>query len=108
MTDAHGRVTSEIFYSNTTYFKYDKNGNLLQQPPATYDNKINPYVLSSMWQLENLDYSINNVLDNFTITYNEYGLPVKYVRRGNRFTKFGIECDSLEIVYDCDAPKKGL
>lgn len=131
-TDAHGRVSRVItfvplsippttnMYIDTVYYKYNKDGNLIFEAPILppiYDDKINPYLTNSMWQLVNRDYSVNNATDNFSyssvfpaiVKYNAYGLPVKYVRPGNSgysFVKFSVACDSLEITYDCDVPKK--
>lgn len=131
-TDAHGRITREIefiplsvppttnLYTDTIYYNYNKDGNLIFAPPffpAIYDNKINLYSTNPAWQLAHRDYSVNNATDNFFISstypqivkYNAYGLPVKYVKpsySGHWFVLFGRECDSLEVTYDCDIPTK--
>ncbi|MDH7460545.1 hypothetical protein QEG73_04625 [Chitinophagaceae bacterium 26-R-25] len=131
-SDAHGRVSREIrfiplsvtpttnMFIDTVYYKYNKDGNLVFESPIlppVYDEQINPYLTNSMWQLVNRNYSVNNATDNFffssmfpeIVRYNAYGLPTKYIRpkySGYRPVLFNIECDSLEIAYDCDMSKK--
>ncbi|MDI3321459.1 hypothetical protein [Pinibacter soli] len=118
--DSKGRITQRSLVqganSGITNFTYNASNNLVYDPPALYDNKINPYRTNPVWQLTQCDYSVNNAyyLNDGTVKYhpkptitkyNAYGLPTKYVVNDYNANgpQFGISFyDSLEVIYDCD------
>jgi hypothetical protein len=101
--DAYGRIVNGTIY--------DANGNkVLSRPDLTYDNKVNPYRTSKIWQFVFNDYSRNNIIQadhSFMPVYNEFGLPLSlpnllplYVQR------FGLDNTGpqIDISYACAAP----
>jgi hypothetical protein len=122
--DSKGRVTnvktynaaSPLQYTTNWNYVYNASENLTFNPTPIYDNKINPYRTNPTWQLVQRDFSVNNAFYNLDdprpslplpsiVSYNEYGLPTKYVINdsyGNR-PMFGMPFyNSIEITYNCD------
>lgn len=120
-TDAYQRITRAIRHNgefvDTIFYKYNAKSNLIFNPAAVYDNKINPYRTNNMWQVTLRDFSANNATDEFSsdysyypqiVSYNSYGLPTKYKVRSYAplsISNFGLYYDSLEVKYDCDLSK---
>ena len=119
--DAHGRIVKGWFIPNdpdqplqlagTT--TYDANGNkVLSIPELTYDNKVNAYRTSKVWQFVYQDYSRNNVVRNdglFTPLYNSFGLPLNIRNLSTYYLYLPFEIQNsapqLDMTYACTAPK---
>lgn len=112
--DKEGRIIRNmLYYTNPPYvtnFAYSLQGNLVKTDmvygnEVPYDNKINVYQTHPVWKQIYEDYSLNNALPSniAIVSYNEWGLPVKYKYTGIGYPGylFGHMFDSLEVVYDC-------
>ena len=93
---------------------YDANGNQPHSDPGfSYDNKVNVYRTSKVWQFVYFDYSRNNLVRDdgtFTPTYNSFGLPLN-LRALRIYTirpYFDLFDTGTEITlsYACTAPQK--
>src|SRR5262249_21409757 len=88
-----------------TSYQYDARGNLIRDG-VTYDNKVNPYRTSPVWQLVFKDFSQNNPSKTFyngpeTITgFNAVGLPLG-ISSGDYL--FGKLWSGLTFTYACGA-----
>jgi hypothetical protein len=94
---------------STFELSYDARGNLVS-PNAVYDDKVNIYRTSKVWQLLYLDYSRNNRVGGGGMTglpvtpnaYNAYGLPTKFL--GPFVWIFGYSFYTMNVTYSCDVP----
>lgn len=91
---------------------YDANGNLpVSLPILSYDNKVNPYRTSKIWQFVFQDYSRNNLestIDNFSPQYNVFGLPLilDNLEMWNFYSFDEVNLGSeATIDYACDLPE---
>ena len=84
-TDFQEGYNGTVSYTGSFTTTYDRNGNAVIAG-AIYDDKINIYRTSRVWQLVNQDYSLNNRIypakspypaSNFS--YNKWGLPSVFV-----------------------------
>jgi hypothetical protein len=95
---------------------YDRNGNQVTAG-FTYDDKINIYQTSPVWQLYDLDYSRNNLifpalgtvgLPQTPALYDAYGLPTKFLGPSTTFFQL-LAFTEFDVTYSCDvsgpAPK---
>lgn len=89
---------------------YDYHGNLVV-PGFKYDDKINIYQTSRVWQLLYRDYSRNNLTAGGGMTglpvdpasYNAFGLPTKIL--GPFHEIFGVSpFREIDVSYSCDVP----
>lgn len=108
MLDAYGRIPAA----------YDAHGNLpVTVANRVYDDKVNPYRTSKVFQFVYADYSRNNLLPLSPVpgvipisapVYNELGLPVQLPNSAERnMTVFNLNNadTTMFITYACSLPK---
>ena len=103
--------------SGATGSSYDRNGNLIISG-VVYDDMVNIYQTSPVWQLYFLDYSRNNPIypppgtiggpPQTPALYDAYGLPTKFL--GPSVALFQLPAfTEFDVTYSCDvsgpAPK---
>jgi YD repeat-containing protein len=108
--DEQGRL-AKLLHANPDgsdyVYSYDPNGNLIL-PGVNYDDKVNIYRTSRVWQLLYRDYSRNNpttaVSGQFVTpaAYNAYGLPTRFL--GPFWAIFVFPFSTMNVSYSCDVP----
>jgi hypothetical protein len=93
---------------------YDRNGDQVIAG-VTYDDKINIYQTSAVWQLHYLDYSRNNPVypppgsiggTQTPAKYNSYGLPTQFL--GPSVQLFYLPpFEEFDVTYSCDVSGAG-